>query len=128
MCSPEQAQRIAQAPNAEAIRKRKTGQIVQVNLRSVEDDCGRRPSASVGPVYAEHLEYGSVTVLAIYDETEGRLRRWDHSDGFNPRRFNPDSIPESAVGMGLLISRRPSWSAADASSGDAVTVQAGAGQ
>lgn len=96
----EHAARIAAAPNAEAVRKRKTGRIVQINLKSHGDDSDLRSYGTVGSVYQEELlsKRAGLTVLAICNDLEGGLRRWDEKDRFAPRRFNPDLIPSTEVG------------------------------
>jgi len=81
------------ARNAEIVRKRKTGEIMQINLLPYGDDstlCSIGDSAS--PTYEEQLEIHTLTVLKRYDDRSGRLVRWNEDDGFNPRRFNPDRV------------------------------------
>jgi hypothetical protein len=94
-CTAEQAVLLyAGKPNAQLIRKRKTGEIVRVQLSAVaDDDSGRRSAAHVGPTYNEPLACGAVTVLSVIDSDTGSFRRWDDKDSFNPKRFNPDRVP-----------------------------------
>jgi hypothetical protein len=95
-CAPEQAARIARARNAEIVRARKTKQIVRINLRSMGDESGERSIGSVGPTYEELLDAGHVNVLSIIG-ANGVFRRWGANDGFNPRRFNPDTLPQTPM-------------------------------
>jgi hypothetical protein len=98
MCDPVSVRRYIGAANAEVVRKRKTGQIVQVNLLAYGDDSQRRSAHdNAHPTYEEHLESGLLTVLKRVDSETGQLVRWSDRDQFNPRRFNPDTIPKSAV-------------------------------
>lgn len=91
LCDAVSVRRFLEAANAEVVRKRKTNQIVQVNLASHGDDSMLR-SAGDGssPTYEERLEPHTLVTLKRYDD--GRLVRWGEGDGFNPRRFNPDSV------------------------------------
>ena len=40
--SPERIKQLERAPNAEILRKRKTGQVVQITLKTHGDDSGRK--------------------------------------------------------------------------------------
>lgn len=83
------------APNAEPIYKRKTREVVQVNLRQIADDSELRSRAGGRAfTYEESLDEGkaSVMVLKRYDETQRAYVRWSDQDGFDPFRFNPDRI------------------------------------
>ena len=95
-CDAVSIRRFIGAPNAELVRKRKTGEIVQVNLASHGDDSIlRSPADGRSPTYEEHLEAHTLTVLKRYDDQSGRLMRWGADDSFNPRRFNPDHVLEA---------------------------------
>jgi hypothetical protein len=98
MCDGVSVRRYIGAANAEVVRKRKTGQIVQVNLRQHGDDSLRRPAHdNARPTYAEHLGSRSLVMLKRVDPTTGQLVRWSDADQFNPRRFNSDGIEASVV-------------------------------
>jgi hypothetical protein len=99
MCDGVSVQRYLTAANARVVRKRKTGQIVQVNLSSHGDD-SLLPSCHDGPcpTYTEHLGPRLLVTMKRVDTETGQLVRWSPRDGFNPHRFNPDLIRESAVG------------------------------
>jgi hypothetical protein len=56
LCTPEAARRYADVPNAEVIRKRKTGRIVQINLCSAGDDSGRTSESRGNPLKYTYLE------------------------------------------------------------------------
>lgn len=93
-CDAVSIRRFIGAANAEVVRKRKTGQIVQVNLASYGDDSKlRSTSDGASPTYDEHLDQHTMTMLKRCDTQTGRLVRWDSDDTFNPRRFNPDHVP-----------------------------------
>ncbi len=92
-CDAVSVRRYLDAPNAEVVRKRKTGQIVQINLAPYGDDSilrsiGGGPSAT----YEEHLEAHTLVMLKRYDDACGQLVCWDADNSFNPRRFNPDRV------------------------------------
>lgn len=86
------------APNAEVLRKRKTGIIVQINLLPLADESrGRAPREDSRVAhYEEHLEPAPIPMLKIIGD-DGSMRRWDDADAFNPRRFNPDSVARTAM-------------------------------
>lgn len=92
MCDRVSVQRYIGAANAEVVRKRKTGQIVQVNLRSHGDD-SLAPSArrNARPTYEERLESRSMIMLKRFNPETGQLVCWSERDQFNPHRFNPDT-------------------------------------
>ena len=93
ICDSVSIRRYVGAPNAEVIRRRKTKEIVQVNLASCGDDSMLRSTAgSPSPIYAEHLEKHTLTTLKRYDDGTGQLVHWDLGDTFDPRRFNPDRL------------------------------------
>ena len=93
ICDSVSVQRYVCAANAEVVRKRKTGEIVQVNLASHGDDSALRSTGDgPSPTYDEHLEVHTLVVLKRYDDDAGQLVRWNADDGFNPRRFNPDRV------------------------------------
>lgn len=99
VCDSVSIRRYIGAPNAEVVRKRKTGQIVQVNLLSHGDDSLEKPRQdSDHPTYEEHVGDHSLVMLKRIDPETGQLVRWSDRDQFNPRRFNPDTVPSSAVG------------------------------
>ena len=92
-CDAVSIRRFIGAPNAEVVRKRKTNEIVQVNMASHGDDSMLRSTGDgPRPTYDEHLEVHTLTVLKRYDDETGRLVHWDSDDRFNPRRFNPDHV------------------------------------
>ena len=93
LCDTVSIRRYVGAPNAEVIRRRKTKEIVQVNLASCGDDSMLRSTAgSPSPTYTEHLETHTLTTLKRYDDGTGQLVLWGASDSFDPRRFNPDRL------------------------------------
>jgi len=96
MCDHVSVRRYLDAANAEVVRKRKTGQIVQVNLRAHGDD-SLTPSSrrNARPTYEEQLESRSMIMLKRFDPETGQLVCWSDRDQFNPRRFNSDA-PEAA--------------------------------
>lgn len=93
MCDRVGVRRYLSAPNAEVVRKRKTGEIVQINLVSHGDD-SREPSGrrNARPTYEEHLESRSMIMLKRFDPETGQLVCWSDRDQFNPCRFNPDAL------------------------------------
>jgi hypothetical protein len=92
-CDTVSIRRYVGAPNAEVVRRRKTNEIVQVNLASCGDDSMLRSTAdSPSPTYNERLETRTLTTLKRYDDGTGQLVRWGISDSFGPRRFNPDHL------------------------------------
>jgi hypothetical protein len=98
MCDPISVRRYIGAANAEIVRKRKTGQIVQVNLLSHGDDSMEKSAKdSQHPTYEEHVGPHSLVMLKRVDPETGQLVRWSAHDQFNPRRFNPDTVQRSAV-------------------------------
>ena len=97
-CDSTTVRRYIGAPNAEIVRKRKTGQIVQVNLLPHGDDSLVKPRHdSDHPTYDEHVGPHSLVMLKRVDPETGQLVRWSDRDQFNPRRFNPDTIQSSAL-------------------------------
>ena len=101
MCDPISVRRYIGAANAEVVRKRKTGQIVQVNLLSHGDDSLEKSRHdSNHPTYEEHLGSRSLVMLKRVDPETGQLVRWSDRDQFDSRRFNPDVIQTSAVVAG----------------------------
>ena len=98
ICDDVSVRRYIGAPNAEVVRKRKTGQIVQVNLKPHGDD-SLRPSLhdDAGPTYREQLGPHPLVVIKRLNPATGQLVRWSDRDKFNPRRFNPDAIPTSVI-------------------------------
>ncbi len=93
VCDRISVRRFIGAPNAEVVRRRKTGEIMQVNLESHGDDSALQSLASdASPTYNEQLAVHTVLVLKKYDPDEGRLVRWSDDDSFSPRRFNPDLL------------------------------------
>ena len=104
-CDAVSVRRYIGAPNAEIVRKRKTGQIVQVNLLSHGDDSlVKSRQDGDHPTYEEHVGSQSLVMLKRVDPETGQLVRWSDRDQFSPRRFNPDSIPCSAAGSRLTAS------------------------
>ncbi|HZV06191.1 MAG TPA: hypothetical protein VE999_14025 [Gemmataceae bacterium] len=98
VCDSVSVRRYIGAPNAEVIRKRKTGQIVQINLLSYGDDSVQKPRHdSDHSTYEEHLGAHTLLMLKRVDPETGQLVRWSDRDQFNPRRFNPDTVQSSAV-------------------------------
>jgi hypothetical protein len=98
MCDHISVRRYIGAPNAELVRKRKTGQIVQVNLEPHGDD-SLLPSRhdDAGPTYREQLGPHPLVVVKRLNPATGQLVRWSDRDKFNPRRFNPDAIPAPVI-------------------------------
>jgi len=98
MCDRVSVRRYIGAANAEVVRKRKTGQIVQINLMQHGDD-SLAPSAhnSAHPTYEEHVGSRSLVMLKRVDPETGQLVCWSDRDHFNRRRFDPDVIAASAV-------------------------------
>jgi hypothetical protein len=94
VCDRVSVLRYLGAANAEVVRKRKTGEIVQINLLSHGDD-SLQPSAhrDARPTYQERLESTSMTMLKRLDPETGQLVCWSDRDQFSPRRFNPDAVP-----------------------------------
>jgi hypothetical protein len=98
ICDDVSVRRYIGAPNAELVRKRKTGQIVQVNLKPHGDD-SLRPSLhdDAGPTYREQVGPHPLVEIKRLNPATGQLVRWSDRDKFNPRRFNPDAIPTSVI-------------------------------
>ena len=83
--------------------RRKHGSIVAIIVWAVvagEDKPGPHED-SRKPTYAEPLGCGSIPMLKVIDGT-GAFRRWNSRDAFNPRRFNPDTLPRTAREMARL--------------------------
>jgi hypothetical protein len=84
--------RYAFAPNVEIVRKKKV--VVRVEVFAViehdEEGHGIGPQ-SVSPVYKEDLPTGPLPMLKRLGP-DGFVR-WDSTDRFNPKRFNPDRLP-----------------------------------
>lgn len=98
MCDAIGVQRYIGAPNVEVVRKRKTGQIVQVNVLSHGDDSQQKSGLDNGqPTYEEHVGSHSLVMLKRVDAETGQLVRWSDRDQFNPHRFNPDRVQQSAL-------------------------------
>ena len=98
ICDLISVRRYVGAANVEIVRKRKTGQIVQVNLLAHGDDSQKKPGHDGGyPTYDEHLGSHSLVMLKRVDAETGQLVRWSGRDQFNRRRFNPDLVRQSAV-------------------------------
>ena len=92
MCDAVGVRRYIGAANAEVVRKRKTGQIVQINLQSVGDDSLEKSAhENAHPTYEEHVGPGKRVVLKRVNPKTGQLVCWSDRDRFNPRRFNPDT-------------------------------------
>jgi hypothetical protein len=97
IATPSSAARYLYCPNSEVILKRKTKEVVQINLYSVSDDSSVRSTAgSPASTYREELGDDHLTVLKKV-RRGGRLVKWNDRDGFNPFRFNPDLIETSYV-------------------------------
>lgn len=61
------------------------------------DDGGRGVGAnSMLPTYSEELVTGPLCMLKRVNEW-GEFECWSARDGFNPRRFNPDTVASSNV-------------------------------
>ena len=98
LCDAISVRRYIGAANAEIVRKRKTGQIVQVNLLAHSDDSQSKSVHDSGyPTYDEHVGSHSLVMLKRVDAETGQLVRWSSRDRFNPRRFNPDLVRQSVV-------------------------------
>jgi len=98
ICDQISVRRYIGAANAEIVRKRKTGQIVQINLHQHGDDSSRKSLGdSDHPTYEEHVGAQSLVMLKRVDPETGQLVHWNESDQFNPRRFNPDVLLTSAA-------------------------------
>ena len=101
MCDAVSVRRYIGAANAEVVRKRKTGEIVQVNLLSHGDDSMEESAHdSAIPTYDERVGSRSLLMLKRVDPETGQLVRWSDRDQFNPRRFNPDAVAASAAVAG----------------------------
>ena len=93
VCDQISVRRYLGAANAEVVRKRKTGQIVQINLSQHGDDTLLKSEHdNARPTYEEHVGSRSLVVLKRVDPATGQLVCWSDRDQFNPRRFNPDVI------------------------------------
>lgn len=98
MCDQITVRRYFGAANAELVRKRKTGQIVQVNLIQHGDDSLLKSlHDSARPTYEEHVGPRPLVTLKRLDPETGQLVRWSDRDHFNPRRFNPDVMHAPAI-------------------------------
>ena len=98
ICDQEQARKYLKAPNAKVVRARKSGLIVEVHVKSHGDDCNRRSTGGgQSTTYEENIAEHPLVTLKIW--TGRRFREWKDKDAFNPRRFNPDLIPRTAVEM-----------------------------
>ncbi|MCC6394022.1 MAG: hypothetical protein IT167_25720 [Bryobacterales bacterium] len=98
-CDSISVRRYIGAANAEIVRKRKTGEIVQVNLLSRGDDSIEKSRHDNHyPTYDEHVGAQSLLMLKRVDPKTGQLVYWSDRDQFNPRRFNPDLVSLSAAG------------------------------
>jgi len=106
-CDQHGVLRYLSAPNAKVIRRKRTGEVVRVELFPRGDDSRLR---SVGddhtPTYEEHLEVHHVTVLKRLDPGTGQLVRWSPEDSFAPGRFNPDRLPVARVKERVVGLRR----------------------
>jgi len=99
-CDSISVRRYIGAANAEIVRKRKTGEIVQVNLLSHGDDSLEKSSHDGHyPTYDEHVGAQTLLTLKRVDSKTGQLVRWSDRDQFNPHRFNPDLVQTSAGGL-----------------------------
>ena len=88
MCDRVGVRRYIGAANAEVVRKRKTGEIVQINLHPHGDDSLLKPKGdSAHPTYEEHVGLRSLTMLKRVDPETGQLVRWSDRDQFNPIKF-----------------------------------------
>ena len=98
ICDAVSVRRYIGAANAEVVRKRKTGQIVQVNLLSHGDDSLEKSGHdSDHPTYEEHVGSRSLVMLKRVDPETGQLVRWSDRDHFSPCRFNPEAVQSSMV-------------------------------
>ena len=92
MCDSVSVRRYLGAANAEVVRKRKTGQIVQINLQSVGDDSLEKSAhENAHPTYEEHVGPRKLVMLKRVNPKTGQLVCWSDRDKFNPHRYNPDS-------------------------------------
>ena len=87
ICDAVSVRRYLGAANAEVVRKRKTGQIVQVNLSSHGDD-SQLPSRydDFHPTYLEQVGPHPVVMLKRFDQRTGQLLRWPSEDGADAGR------------------------------------------
>jgi hypothetical protein len=85
ICDAVGVRRYIGAANAEIVRKRKTGQIVQVNLSSHGDDSQLLSRFDdCHPTYQEHLGPHPVVMLKRFDQRTGQLLRWPSEDQDQP--------------------------------------------
>lgn len=98
-CDPHDLERYKRAANAELefITKKKTGKVVQINLKPLADESAMKSHGDPRPTYEEHLGNHTVTMLKRVNRKTGSLVRWHPDAKFNPKRFNPDSLQSSAV-------------------------------
>jgi hypothetical protein len=99
-CDDSSVHRYEHAPNAEVVRKHKTGQVVRINVLSFDDMSGKRSVHldSRQPGYEEHLEETMLPMLKrVHRETQA-LIPWSDRVSFNPRRFNPDRLAAKTGG------------------------------
>jgi len=81
ICDAISVRRYLEATNAEVVRKRKSGQIVQVNLSEHGDDSlllSRFDDCH--PTYLEHVGSHPVVMLKRLDPRTGQLLRWPSED------------------------------------------------
>ncbi len=98
-CSEVSARRYFHAPNAKIIRKHKTRQVVEVHLLDFGDETNiRSMSGGASSTYEDSLAEGErhLVTLKIWDPHLQCYRKWNHTDAFDPRRFNPDRLPTTA--------------------------------
>ena len=103
MADPARARRLSAGKNAKVVRERKSGIIVRVILKTMvlgDEKPGPHEDSRV-PTYQEQLEPAPIPMLKLVDEA-GVFRRWSSRDAFNPRRFNPDTLPRTAREMARL--------------------------
>jgi hypothetical protein len=74
---------------------------VRVNVEPLVSDRGITPGAAgradLKLTYDEVVGGQSLTVLKRFDEETGSYVYWSDEEGFNPRRWNPDSVRTSLV-------------------------------
>ena len=93
ICDAVSVRRYIGAANAEVVRKRKTGQIVQVNLLCTVTTPWRSPGRQRSPDLREARGSRSLVMLKCVDPETGQLVRWSDRDRFQSVQIQSGSSP-----------------------------------
>ncbi len=80
LADPARVRVLRRAPNAEFVTRRKDNQVVQINLRQVDDESGLRarsgnPQAYVARIHTEGMPSGIFEFKSIAHQTEPMFRQ-----------------------------------------------------